>query len=278
MTRISTRALGSACLLLFALTAVACGDDDGPSVTDAPAADADADGTTTSTSAPDAEDASQVVREYFMLLGANNLGDMPRMLDLSTPGSPAHLYARHQIAGTRALGPSTATVEFGDDSVETCIDGYNAAGQTEQLCYTYADFTADPDTGLLETFSVNGNPVADRIRAGDEQGASSQGVTVNVVTAYLTALGDVMLNLDVTNSLTTPLNVTDYDFQYVDTSGRQFAPSQDFFSQLPSEIQPGATAPVLAAFSQAPFGGTFTFVGFTNEFMTGVRVEVPVAP
>lgn len=276
MTQAHKRALAAACLLPLALAACG-GGDGGPEVADTPTAEESGADETTTTE-PEGQDASEAAEEYFTLLGENNLATINGMLELATLGSPAYLYAQHQIAGTRGFGSQATTVEVGDDSIESCAEYLNSAGQDEQTCYTYTDFTANSETGLLETLSVNGLAVAERIRAGDPAGVSEQGVTVKVVTAYQTALGDVIINLDVTNSLTTPITIADYEFQYVDPTGRQFAPSQDFYSQLPTEIQPGATAPVLAAFSQAPFGGAMTFVGFTNEFATEIHVEVPVAP
>lgn len=277
MTGGLVRALTGACLT-FAMTVAACGGDDRPAVEETASAEGNGEATTTSTTAePDKQDPSELARDYFDILGRDDLGEMAGMLDLATPGSPAHLYAQHQIAFTRALGSLPGTTEVRSDAIEMCSELLDENGQTRQECYIYADFEANADTGLLESFSVDGNPIDGRIAAGDPEGVTEQGVTVKVVTAFQATRGNMAINADVVNNLSTPVDVAEYDFEYVDADGRQYAQAPFVFSNLPSTIQPGATASAVGLFEQAPFGGTFTFVGFTNDFATEIRISVPVS-
>lgn len=63
---------------------------------------------------------------------------------------------------------------------------------------------------------------------------------------------------------------------FVAADGRQFSPSVNVPFLSGSDVQPGATATSFVAFGQAPLGGTYTFVGFTDDFLTEVGVDMAV--
>jgi hypothetical protein len=197
------------------------------------------------------------------------------VLDASVEGSPAHLYATHQIANVRAIGTSLGAAMHteGDVVVIMSTTGYDADGVEQTESVTYRDFAVEG--GKLAGFVVNETPVADRIRAGGEP-VTVDDVSVRVVTAYQTARGDLTINVDTTNGRQDVLNVSSYEWALMTPDGRQVALSQNFCCPTDPVIQPGATAGYVAAFEQVGLGGTLRFVAFADDFVTEVRFDVPV--
>jgi len=264
---------GLAVLVVAVIGIAACSDDPDSADIGAPASlpSGQADDTTT-TEASDGLDAG---RQYLDLLATEDLSRMGGMTGLAAAGSPAALYATHQIAAVRASGiPRAPTdVEVDGDSIVLCQAGLDASGNQTEQCNTYADFTVDGDR--LASFTIDGTPVSDRIRAGDPAGTSADGVTARIVTAYQTARGDLALNIDITNGRDTALAVADYDWAFVTADGRQVAPSELFAGPAP-QVEPGATAGHVVYFEQAPLGGSLRIVAFADDFATEVRFELGV--
>jgi hypothetical protein len=200
---------------------------------------------------------------------------MGGMLDLASEGSPAWLYATHQIAALRSVGgPGASTdVSVDGDSIVLCQSVLDASGNETEDCNTFAGFALDGDR--LSDFSIDGVPMADRIRSGEPAGAAADGVTARIVTAYQTARGDLALNLDITNGRDTALAVADYEWAFITSDGRQVAPSELFAGMSPN-VEPGATAAHVVYFEQAPLGGTLRFVAFADDFASEVRFDVAV--
>ncbi|HEY8526933.1 MAG TPA: hypothetical protein VIL48_18315 [Acidimicrobiales bacterium] len=216
------------------------------------------------------------VVEYFEAFAADDLAYMQAVLDHAAEGSPAALYATHQIAVTRALGPDgvPTTVDVDDDTIVLRATATDPSGQEVELSATFGDFEMDGDR--LSTFTVDGVPLADRIRVGDPAGVSGNGVTVRIVTAYVTPRGDLWLNVDIANTRGDVVEVADYDWALVTPDGRQVDPSENVCCPTAPSVGPGATAGHVVAFEQVGLGGTFQFVAFSEDFMTEIRLEVPV--
>jgi hypothetical protein len=273
-------------LLVVGAIAAGMGGEDNTHTADRPDATvtpprADPDADDTATTAADAGEATdgvpQAARSYFDALASEDLSKMGAMLDASVPGSPAALYATHQIANVRALSPSPlgTTVDVGDDTIAlTTTTGYANDGTEQTETNTYGGFALDG--AKLTAFTVNDSPVADRIRAGDPAGVTSDGVTARIVTAYVTARGDLFLNVDTTNGHDGALNVASYEWALVTTDGRQVAPSQRFCCPVEPVVQPGATVGSVVVFEQVGLGGTLRYVAFADDFITEARFDVSV--
>jgi hypothetical protein len=220
---------------------------------------------------------AEIAKEFFTLLSGNDLKMMGLMVDLAEPGSPAHAYAVHQIARRRAGGvPESSIAEVRDGDIKSCADVVGTDGTPQEFCNVFSDFTFNAKSGKLESFSGDGQPIDSRIKSGDPAGATDQGVTVRLVTVLKGAEGWLVLNLEVENGSTTPLAVADYDSEYIGPDGQQFFPAINFVTNLPKEIQPGATAPSMVLFDTRDLGGTYTFVGFANDSLTEIRIDVAV--
>lgn len=263
-----------AAITLIAAVLGACGDDgDGAADSGSPAPLPSGQATTTTPS--ESASATDVADDFLQLLASGDLARMGGMIDLATEGSPAWLYATHQIAALRSAGgPGGSTdVSVDGDSIVLCQPVLDASGNETEDCNTYGDFALDRDR--LSDFSIDGVPMADRIRSGDPAGTAADGVTARIITAYQTARGDLALNLDITNGRDTVVAVADYEWALITSDGRQVAPSQLFAGQSP-DVEPGATAAHVVYFEQAPLGGTLRFVAFADDFATEVRFDVAV--
>jgi hypothetical protein len=228
----------------------------------------------TTTAPPTPDDA---VTQYFDLLATADLSRMGGMLEVAAEDSPAHLYATHQIALVRASSqlvrrPSATSTWAGNDSVEQCIDGYDdITGEAIEECTVFADFEQVDEH--LTSFTVDGQPISERISSGEA--AEADGVSVRVVTAYQTSAGDLFLNVDITNNRDGRLIVEEYDWVLITADGRQVE-SDPMASGLTSDIEPDATAATTAVFLQTSLGGTLRFVAFSDDFETQIRFEVPI--
>lgn len=262
-------------IALIAAALAACGDDGDGGASDAGSPAPLPAGQATTTTPPESASGTGLAKDYLQLLASGDLARMGGMLDLAAEGSPAWLYATHQIAALRSAGGPGASTDVGveGDSIVLCQPVLDASGTETEDCNTYANFTLDGD--WLSDFSIEGVPMADRIRSGDPAGAAADGVTARIVTAYQTARGDLALNLDVTNGRDTALTVADYEWAFITSDGRQVAPSELFAGQSP-DVEPGATAAHVVYFEQAPLGGTLRFVAFADDFATEIRFDVVV--
>ncbi len=265
-----------AAIALIAAALAACGDDgDGGGAEGSGSPAPLPSGQATTTTPPESASGTDLAEEYLRLLASGDLARMGGMLDLATEGSPAWLYATHQIAAQRSAGgPAASTdVSVEGDSIVLCQPILDASGNETENCNTFGDFALDGDQ--LSGFSIDGVPMADRIRSGDPAGAEADGVTARIVTAYQTARGDLALNLDITNGRDTVLAVADYEWAFITSDGRQVGPSELFAGMSP-DVEPGATAAHVVYFEQAPLGGTLRFVAFADDFATEVRFDVAV--
>ena len=169
-------------------------------------------------------------REYVEALATGTVTSIGRMAELA--GSPAEL-ARYQLAAARYWGGGPpSTTEVRDDEIEVCDDDPTVG---ELTCTVFGAFEVDAD-GLLVTFSTDGSPIDDRLRAGDPAGVGTEGVSVVVLTSYLTSRGDLVVVVDVTNNRGEVIEVDDCSATYVGPDGRQV--TQQCGSMLP-QVQPG---------------------------------------
>lgn len=227
--------------------------------------------TTTSEAAEGIPDAA---RAYFEAFATDDLSRMGAMLDASVEGSPAALYATHQIAFTRAIGPGFGTtVDASDTEIVLTATYFDLSGNEVDESTTYADFAVEGDK--LAGFTVDGVPIADRIRGGAPEGTSGDGVTVRIVTAYQTARGDLALNVDIANGRESVVEIADYEWSLVTPDGRQVGLNEEL-AVVPPSVEPGATAGHIVVYEQVGLGGTLRFVAFADDFATEIRFDVAV--
>lgn len=263
--------LAAAAAITIVLGLAGCGDDGDASGT-ATTEEIRGGGLPTSTMAPD-DGVPEAAVEYVEALATGTVTSIGRMAELAAPGSPAELYARYHLASARYWGGGPpSTTEVRDDEIEVCDDDL-AAG--EPTCTVFGAFEVDAD-GLLVTFSTDGSPIDDRLRAGDPAGVGTEGVSVVVLTSYLTSRGDLVVVVDVTNNRGEVIEVDDCSATYVGPDGRQV--TQQCGSMLP-QVQPGATTSVAYVFEQVAQGGTMTLTVFADPQgsieMFDVQVPVP---
>jgi hypothetical protein len=218
-----------------------------------------------------------VAEDYVSLLGQNDIDMMGLTFNLVEPDSAAHAYAVHQIARSRAVGaPQVRTTTVHGHDIESCADVIGTDGTPQEFCNVFSDFRVDARSGKLESFSTDGQPIEGRIKTGDPIGTTNQGVTVRLATAFAGTEGWLVLNLEVMNGLTTPLTVADYDSLYVAPDGEQFYPAVNLVTILPKEVEPGATVPSMVMFDSPDLGGTYTFMGFSDQSGNEIRVDIDV--
>lgn len=274
MPRMHTKARTSAALaaLVLALASTCAGEGVEPRANESGGGTTTSGSTTTEKPKP-----AEVAKEFFTLMGGNDINMMGLMFNLAEPGSAAHAYAVHQIARRRAGGvPELKVTEVREGDIESCAEVLGTDGTPQEFCNVFSDFSFNAKSGKLESFSGDGQPIDGRIKTGDPAGATDQGVTVRLATVLKGVEGWLVLNLEVENRLRTPLTVADYDSQYIGPDGQHFFPAINFVTNLPKEIQPGATVPSMVMFDTPTLGGTYTFVGFAKDSMTEIRIDVVV--
>lgn len=169
-------------LLVLVITVVAgCSGDDDPETSATTAGDATAD-TAGSTTAEDADP----IGPYFDALASATGTD--QMLEWAAPDSPAELYAT--LLGSQKL--SAQTIETtADDELELCFT------TNPDQCVTFGGF--EVDDGELVSFTVDGEPLDDRIVASGESAAGDPGLTITVPLVYWTASDDLAVLLEIAN-------------------------------------------------------------------------------
>lgn len=170
-------------------------------------------------------DHEQTLGAYFNAFGTQEASKMEPMLTAAAKGSPAYIYAEHQInaalaqeSANETQEPDTITVD-GDTVTQTLKLPEDATEeQKKEATNTYTDFQFSAD-GLLETWtSEPGGALAPRIQAQTGKATSGQ-VSVDLKTAYETNGGSLMVTFEVNNKSNKKANVSITG--YVNPDGRQ---------------------------------------------------------
>ncbi len=249
-----------------------CSRDEGPATTegtDPPAATAKS--LTTTTLAERVAERDAVVRGYFEAFATADPEKMSAMVDFAEPGSIAHLYAIHQTATTRAFrdagGPMLPDrITFRGDEVEKC-------SVESETCGIGANFTTDPDSGLLTGFTVDGQSLEGRLLGGSGQATSGADAQFTLVSAYKSIQANSLyVVVDVENG-PNPLDISPWSAEYVTPDGRQVTASDGVG---PAELRPGAKATYLVIFDGADLGGTLYMGGYSERGQSEFEVELPL--
>jgi hypothetical protein len=195
---------------------------------------------------------SEVARRYVAAFATNDPAGVEQMVQLSEPGSPARAYAEFRVAQFRAV--EAAGLEFGEQQMSVSGDAIKVCLEAE--CARFSDFVAHAGSRRLVEFSIDGEPVRDRIVSLDDRPA------VSVFGASIRPVGALRQNSDgaglrVAVEVTAgeaPINVFLYSSRYVDPGGRQVA-TQPRRTTGESDVRPGATSYVLLFFPNVRAGG-----------------------
>lgn len=205
-------------------------------------------------------DNTAVLGKYFNAFATDKSSTMAPMLEASEPGSPAYLYAQHQINGataSEAAGNSAkpATVDVTDTTVtmkqDVATDATDA--QIKEATNVYSSFQYST-AGLIQTWTADpGGPLAGRISAQSAKGKAG-GVAVTLRTAYLTNSGDLSVTFDAKNTGSKKASLTPTG--YVNPDGRQVKVVTTGGSL---DLQPGSFATDALSVTAGKNGGTLIF-------------------
>lgn len=255
----------------LALTACAS-DEDGSTAGQEPNPAPTAKPATTTTLDDTEAEREEVVRGYIDAYAASDPETMSAMHDFAEPGSVAYVYATHQTAFARALrddgAPPTAhRVTYQDGEAEVC----SVEGET---CGVWADFTTDPESGLLTGFTVNGQSLEGRILGGSGESVSAAGAQFTLVSAYKSIQGEnLWVVVEVANG-PEPISIYPWEAEYVTADGRQVSATDGLG---PGDLRPDAKATHVLGFAGADPGGTVYMVGAAGQNQSeSFEVELPL--
>lgn len=261
-------------VVVATLAVAACGGDEpGPTAGEEPNPAPTAKPATTTTVDERKVDRDEVVRGYIDAFATSDPEKMAAMHDFAEPGSVADVYATHQIAFNRALrddgDPLTAQrVTYQGDEAEVC----SVEGET---CGVWADFTTDPESGLLTGFTVNGQSLDGRILGGNGESVSAAGAQFTFVSAYKSIQGETTLwvVVEVANG-PEPISIYPWEAEYVTADGRQVGAVGGLG---PADLRPDAKATHVLGFDGADLGGTVYMVGAAGQNQSeSFEVEFPL--
>jgi hypothetical protein len=219
---------------------------------------------------PEPGEAAEAALAYFEALGESRPASLLEMVDLAAEGSPAELYARFQHAFTEARqqeGWPTETQEayVTDEGVDLCFPP-----EVDEPCWFYRDLVVRD--GQLANFTVNGEPIEDRLFAGDASDETGD-VVAELVAAYHTITGDVLVViLDVENGSADDVSLSIYSADYLTADNRQVSASD---AVGPVELRAGSSAYVALIFPSQGIGGTAYLPGW-GAGSTELEWEIPL--
>jgi len=119
---------------------------------------------------------AHTVEDWVNALNSSTPEEVERAVDVSSPGSPAFLYASYRVAYTTAgrdYGFGTADYDTEVTSNDDGTFSWCVSGESQQVCHTIDDIEGD-DAGKLVTVSIDGQPLAGHT-AGDGESVEMPG-------------------------------------------------------------------------------------------------------
>ncbi len=209
-------------------------------------------GSSSPTSSPSPSlDPQTVLAGYFDAFGTRQIMKMEAMRDFAKPGSPADLYAIHQLAAAEATsgdggGDAPDKVTISPTEVTMTSTSVLTGDKTTSV---YRDFKFDAG-GRLVTWSVKGNgPLAPRIKPV-KGSVTSDDITVQLQTAYVTNVGDLAVTFKVINKSDSSADVRVTD--YLNPGGKQVRPQ---LTPVVLDPRAGAYMQAYAVMSDSKIGG-----------------------
>lgn len=221
--------------------------------------------------APD-EAQQKVVEEYFNAFATQKSTTMEPMLKASAEGSPAHIYAQHQIGAVTAQesageGPEPDVVEYSSGEVKYRAKLPEDATEQEVADATsvYSGFEFSPEGQLTTWTTSDGGALASRISLQSGK-AEADGVTVQLKTSYVTNGGDLALTYDVKNKGKKKVSV--YMKGYQNADGREVK-----LTNTPSTMDPGSGA-FLSGYSSVTNGKAGGTLLVEFDYQTTKKIKV----
>lgn len=256
-------------LVAGALVSAACGGDREPTAGQETNPAPTASPATTTTLNDTSAERDEVARGYLDAFAAGDPETMSAMHEFAEPGSVADVYATHQIAVTKAFRDAGAPflgqrVTYRGDEAEVCsIEG--------ETCGIWADFTTDPESGLLTGFTIDGQPLDGRLLGGSGESTSATGATFTLVSAYKSVQGDSLFVVVEVENGPEPVTIYPSSAEYVTPDGRQVTAVDGVG---PTELRPSAKATYVPVFDGADLGGTVYIVGYAEQDQSEFEVEL----
>lgn len=191
---------------------------------------------------------------------------MEEMRTVSSPNSPADLYATYQIERTRSFPQEEP------DRIETRPDGtIEACAQLPdgtESCAVYSDF--EYESGLISSFAIDDLSIDGRLV---EPGAfgTREGILATLVTACRSGQGSVWVYADVANGLDIEITVAGDVSEYVEPDGARTGPFNG--TGRGPTILPRETGRVVLRFEDSELGGSLDLKVLTAD----TEVRVPIA-
>ena len=228
------------------------------------------------------EGATETLQTYFDAFATQDSKDMEPMLETSEKGSPAHMYAQHQInlaVAQESAGdsgePDYVTVE--DDRV-TLRSGLISEADFEELSEeeqadvvtVFSNFEYSTDGQLQTWVSEPGGPLADRIAS--QNGKATIGkVNIKLVTSYLSNGDSLFITIDVLNKSGADQSVTATGYTTPDK--RQVKVSSTPYN---TELKPGTRADLYVVIENGEPGGKLQFDVYNQDDYESVTANIRV--
>ncbi len=204
------------------------------------------------------------VKKVVEALSSSDPEELKDALPLTTPGSVAEAYLKHQVnLTTAAIDGGTeyqaGTVKKVDGGYQDCDD---ASDKSTRVVFGGFESTE----GKLATLTVDSTPLADRIASGDGSTKKAGDLAeVEFLSAYKTVTsGDLHVVISVT-SAGDPININQYQAKYRGTDKRQ---STATAGEGPTELAADSRANVAMVFKNADIGGEVTIQLLSEDYMT----------
>ena len=275
MPTVSSRDLAIAAAILIAVVgavivvAINTGSD-----TDTPADSTEV--TTTSPTTPPTTEPpvpttvpADVPAAFATNLAARSPAAAQRLVDLSSPGSPAAAYARHQEAALEIMGsvPVGRVEPRANDAVAVCDTTSDGA-----VCRTFADFVVD-EAGLLSGFSIDGVPIGETVLAGGVADIQDT-LTVRLISAATTGDDQLVTIFEAVNTGPTAVWLNGFAAVHRSDTGVETEVS---LTAGADQVTAGASELFALWFDGGVLGGVVTVPTQSEDFTDTVEMNVPVA-
>ena len=253
------RAFAPAGILLLA-TLGACNDDSPPNPT------ASLPASTVTTASPST--GSVTLAGLAEVIAGRDPAALEQARSLAVPGSPAERYFAHQAAARRLIGAAAAATVTPNTQNAGALDICEPDGS----CVSVGGLDTAPDTGLLRTFQIDGVPIDARV-TGAGATATTDGLSLRVLSAARSAGGGLTVVVEASNSTTTAVQWFGFAATYADDTGAVVECAGVWGTV---DLVGGATVSFLLAFPEAALPGVISLTGLREDGVdVAATVDVP---
>lgn len=249
--------------LALLMPLAACGG--GPEVTEA-------NGDQSATKTEQAQEVKEEeIRTYFEALASSDPDEMAEAAELAASDSIAAAYAKHQSNLSNAA--LDAGIPYEEETLEPVDGGYDTCGTDEEggeVCFTYADL--ESSGGKLSSFTVNGEPIDDRISLGNGEKVKAGNLgSVEFLSAYKAAENDLFIAVKFTTTKRTGAAFGGFEATYRSPEGRQSKAANLIGT---TDVEADSTSFEVLVFPRAEPGGTATIPIYTADYFGDTKVKI----